>query len=224
MKLTLPLSLFVLCAALLSTADVVRAADPPSTIAFDETFACDALGDCVWSIDFTLDAASYASWHQRYGQNKSLIKRDMGKLMSQFDMRDWEVKVDEMERRIHVGVTARGAVKHKGGGRYEYAIPKTWKGGDLIGTTLSFNYIEAMDVGVIGHHNIKLVLPAEASEIVSDGVGDSGERVVRYAVPTPGGSGGNTSLLIAAGALGLVGVGALLVGLMRKRGEPAKAT
>jgi hypothetical protein len=196
------------CAATLAAGESLQ------TIGFNQEMKINALGDCEINIDFKLNAQQYAAWNQKYGQNKSLLKRDLGKLVSQYDAYDWKIDVREMERQVMVGVKAHGVVKHNGGGRYEFPVPKNWKGGAKNGNTLEYNYIEPFGTGVVAQYQIKLVLPDTATDIKDD-VGESGEPVLRYAVPVGGSHGG---ILLTLGIMGMVaGLGVMGVGVFGQR-------
>ncbi|MFO0745457.1 MAG: hypothetical protein U1F43_07270 [Myxococcota bacterium] len=205
--------------ALLFAPAATAATPPVQTIAFDETMTLDALGDATFSIGFSLTASQYANWHQKYGENKSLIKRDVGKVVSQFDTYDWDVQVKEMDRRVEVAVKAHGAVKHLGNGVYELEVPKSWKGGARDGQTIGYNYVESLGIGLIGQYNVKVVLPPSAGDIV-DATGESGERVLRYHAPVPGGGPNVVLLAVGAGVLAL-GLALTLLGLRRRASSPA---
>ena len=74
------------------------ASGPVQTLNIDETMKVSEIGDCDIAINFTLTAAQYAMWNQKYGQNPSLLRRDFGKLVSQYDTHDWKVDAKAMER------------------------------------------------------------------------------------------------------------------------------
>jgi hypothetical protein len=184
------------------------------TIAFDEVINVDALGDASMTVTFTLTAAQFAAWNQKYGQNKSLLKRDMEKIFSQYDTYDWDIKVKEMERQVTVGLKAHGVVQHKTNGRYEFPVLKTWKGGQIVGHSIDYNFVEPLGQGALAQFNAKVNLPDNASAIQND-TGESGEKIIRYDVPvgsinwlkwTTMGIG---TLILLLGAL-IAGVGLLL--------------
>lgn len=204
----------LLMLVMLACAASTTLAQSLQTISFNQDMKVDELGDCAIKIAFNLNAKQYAAWNQKYGQNKSMLKRDLGKVLSQYDTYDWKIDVAEMDRQITVGVKAHGAVKHDGGGRYEFPVPKNWKGGGLNGNTLEYNYIEPLGEGAVGQYQIKLVLPASATGIKND-TGESGEPIVRYSVPVPRSHGG---LLLSAGIIIMVlGLAAMLLGVFAQR-------
>src|SRR5581483_3573032 len=145
--------------------------------------------------------------NQKYGQNKSLLKRDMGKLVSQYDTHDWDVKVNDMDRQVTVSLGANGGVQYKGHGKYLFPVPKNWRGGDRNGTTLSYNFVEAIGAGAVGQYNVKVNLPADAKDIKLDDTNDSGERAVSYVVASDvASSGKKTAMFASGGALLVLGV------------------
>jgi hypothetical protein len=175
-----------------------------STTTFDQVMHIDPLGDMSMTMKFSLTASEYQMWNAKYGQNKSLLKRDIGRLLSQWDTHDWKVDVNEMERQVSVSLKVHGAVMHKGGGSYEFDVPKPWKGGDRNGTTVRYNYIQSFGPSSIGQYNVTINLPEAASDIKED-TGSSGQKVLRYKVPVPSQSNGlGLGLGIALTLIGLV--------------------
>jgi hypothetical protein len=152
------------------------------TIAFDEVMNVNPLGDADMTVAFTLTASQFASWNQKYGQNKSLLKRDMEKIFSQYDTYDWDINIKEMERQVTVGLKAHGLVQYKKNGRYEFPVPKSWKGGQIVGHSIDYNFVEPLGAGALAQFNAKVNLPESASAIHSD-TGESGEKIIRYDVP-----------------------------------------
>ncbi|MGE5183358.1 MAG: hypothetical protein ACM31C_14910 [Acidobacteriota bacterium] len=141
--------------------------------------------------------------------------RDLGKLVSQYETYNWDIQTNDMERRLTVKISAHGAVKHRGGGQYELDVPASWRGGDVRGNVIDYNYVESMGVGVVGHHNVKVVLPRGAREIAQT-AGESGQPVVRYTVRVAR-PGPMLGLLVpGAGAL-VLGAGLIAWSLPRRR-------
>ena len=202
-------------AALLASAPATAAGPPIDTIAFDESITLDPIGDASIAITFTLSASQYVNWQQKYGQNKSLLRRDLGKLVSQYETYNWDVQTNEMERRLTVSVNAHGAVKHRGGGQYELEVPPSWRAGPIQGTTLEYNYVESLGVGVVGQHNVKVILPPGTHDI-AQGSGESGEPVVRYTVPVPHRVAA-VALLVSGLTTILIGAGLIAFALLFRR-------
>jgi len=201
-------TLLILAITTLVVARPAAAAGPPiDTMSFDETIALDPLGDAAITLTFTLSAPQYQNWQQKYGQNKALLKRDLSRVVSQYETYNWDAQTNEMERRITVSVSAHGAVVHRGGGQYELDVPKNWRGGQVNGTTLEYNYVESLGVGLVGQYNVKVVLPSDARDIAKT-TGESGEPVVRYTVPVTRRAG--TLVLLISGVMTLV-LGAVLM-------------
>jgi hypothetical protein len=95
-----------------------------------------------------------------------------------------------------------------------FPVPKNWRGGDRNGTTLSYNFVEALGTGAVAQYNAKVTLPADTKDIKDD-TGDSGERVVSYIVPsTIGSSGRKTAMFASGGALAALGVMLLIAGML----------
>jgi len=190
------------------------------TSTVDETMTVDALGDATIEIGFDLSAMQMKQLGQTLGQNKALLKRDIMKLLSQYETYDWDIKVDEMTRHVTMRCKARGAVPHKGDGRYALVLPKEFRGGEPHGTTIDFNFVQPLGPTAAGNFSMKLNLPPDAHDITSTlvGSGASAQRVVAYEVATPArglGAVGFVLLFVGIGAA-IVGAGLIVRALMRK--------
>jgi hypothetical protein len=168
------------------------------------------LGDGAVTLAFTLTARQYAAWESKYGQDRGLLRRDMNNnYTGQFETSDWDVKTDRMNRTITVSVKVRGAIVPKGGGVFEFRVPKSWRGGERNGTTYSYNFVEPIGNGAVGQTNAKVVLPESASHFVED-KSETGDPAIQYRVPT-GGPGG--ILLWAGLACAVLGAVAVCVAI-----------
>lgn len=177
------------------------------------------VGDGVMTLTFTLTARQFAGWQNKYGQDQGLLKRDMNNnYVGQFETTDWDVKIDAMNRTITVSVKVRGAVVPRGGGVFEFRVPKAWRGGERNGTTYSYNFVEPLGGGVVGQTNAKLVLPETASHFVED-KSETGDPVIQYKVPTPGMAG--AVMLWAGIAFVALGLLAMVIALAVLKGPPA---
>jgi hypothetical protein len=208
----------LLSVSLLSFASCLFAQDTLDTINVSNVMKVSPLGDGVMTVTFTLTAKQFAAWQSKYGQDQGLLRRDMNNnYTGQFETSDWDVKVDQMNRTIAVSVKVRGAVIPRGGGVFEFRVPKQWRGGERNGTTYSYNFVEPVGAGVVGQTNAKLVLPATASHFVED-KSETGDPVIQYRVPT----GGLGSILLWAGiALAALGAVATAVALFVLKEAPA---
>lgn len=180
------------------------------TLSIGENMTIDAIGDGAIGISLTLTATQYANWNQKYGQDKSLLKRDMGKFVSQYDTYDWDIKSNDMDRTVNIGIKAHGLVSHLGNGHYEFDVPKDWKGGDRNGNTISYNFVQS-DSSMVQQFNCKVTLPPEAQDIKDD-TGEAGQRVLRYTVPVP--SKTHWVVLSLGGVIALGGLGLMFIGLI----------
>lgn len=213
------LRLLILAVLLLSMFLSVPAAraQQVETINFDQKMLIDPLGNGTLTIKMNFTASQFQQWQAKYGQNKSLLKRDLDKLLSQYDTYGWDVTERQMEREITVTLSARGVMRYLGDGRFEFDVPKEWRGGERRENRYTFNYIEALGPGVMAEYAVTLELPANAIEF-NDTTGTSGQKVVRYKVPTePAKSGGPKIGLLAGGGVlvllgGVLGIAGLITG------------
>jgi hypothetical protein len=207
----------------LSLAPCVFAQDTLDTINLSNVMKISPLGDGVTTMTFTLTAKQFANWQSKYGQDEGLLRRDMNNnYTGQFETSDWAVKTDSMNRTVTVSVKTLGAVVPRGGGVFEFRVPKQWRGGERNGTTYSYNFVEPVGGGTVAQTNAKLVLPATASHFSED-KSETGDPIIQYKVPT-GGFGG--ILLWAGIALAVIGLVLAAIGLTLKSApapQPARA-
>jgi hypothetical protein len=201
MRILLKLLLLV---SLLRLAPCGFAQDTLDTLNVSNVMKITPLGDGIMTVTFTLTAKQFAAWQSKYGQDQGLLRRDMNNnYTGQFETSDWDVKTDTMNRTVAVSVKVRGAVIPRGGGVFEFRVPKQWRGGERNGTTYSYNFVDPISPGVVGQTNAKVVLPETASHFVED-KSETGDPVIQYQVPT----GGMGAILLWAGIasvfLGLV--------------------
>lgn len=188
------------------------------TINLSNVMRITPLGDGVMTLGFTLSARQFAGWESKYGQDQGLLRRDMNNnYTGQFETSDWDVKTDQMNRTITVTVKVRGAVIPRGGGVFEFRVPKQWRGGERNGTTYSYNFVEPAGSGAVAQTNAKVILPDTASHFVED-KSETGDPVIQYKVPI----GGMGSLLLYAGiAVAGLGVIAMIIALAVLKDTPA---
>lgn len=177
-----------------------RAAATPMNI--EQSFDVDALGNASLQIHMKLTAAQYQQWKGRYGQNPSLLKRDMSKLLSPYDIRDFNVEQKDMERHIIVSLKARGVVRYKGRGLYEMDIPKAWQGGRRIGSEYEFHYTESGGPDSIMHNTVRVKLPISAYDF-GENLAEQGDKIISYHMPSQ--SYGRSPLLLIAAAVLIIG-------------------
>jgi hypothetical protein len=208
----------VLLVSLLSLAPCVFAQDTLDTFNVSEVVTVNPLGDGVMTMTFTLTARQFANWQSKYGQDEGLLRRDMNNnYTGQFETSDWAVKTDSMNRTIAVSVAVRGFVIPRGGGVFEFRVPKQWRGGERSGTTYSYNFVEPIGGGAVGQTNVKLVLPETASHFVGD-KSETGDPIIQYKVPV-GGMGG--ILLWGGIALAVLGAVLAVIALAALKDAPA---
>ena len=198
-------SKLLLCGCILAAAGglFAQAAD---SINVATMLTIDPLGDGVMKFTTTLTAQQFANWQEKYGQDTGLLRRDMtNNYVGQYDTSDWDVKVDSMNRVVTVSVKAHGMVIPRGGGVFEFRVPKSWRGGERNGTTYSYNFANSLGSGMIEQDNVKLILPSAASHFTED-KSETGDPIIQYRVPT----GGMTAILLYAGAAFVV-LGLLVV-------------
>lgn len=181
------------------------------TLNLDQAMTVDNNGIATLKIKMTLTAAQFVNWQQKYGPNKSLLKRDMGKVLSMYDTYDWDVTEKQMDREITITVKARGAIINKGGGTYEFRVPKDWRGGERHDNTFTFNYVEGIGGGAVAQTNVRLTAPADAYNF-REQLSEAGDKVIQYSLPVAGKSAWMLTAGLLFTVLGAGVIGATLLG------------
>ena len=181
---------------------------------FDQTLTVSDLGEATFVIDMNFNAKQFQMWQQRYGMNPSLLRREMSKSMSQYDITDFQLEKNEMERNIKLTITASGVTSNKPGGLVELEVPKEWRLVDQDDTELKFNYLEPLDNGVSIQHHITANLPAEATDVSDPVPAEGGVNRIKYQMPVAGQS---SMKLVLGGILAALGAVVALTGLVTGR-------
>jgi len=202
-----PLAHLCMLVLLVLIASVPARADNLQTINIDETLNVDPIGNADMVIKFKLTASQFNAWQAKYGQNSSLLKRDLSKYVSKYDTSDWDVQEKQMDREVTVSLKARGVLKYHGDGEFEFTIPKAWRGGDRTNNTYSFNYVESIGQGQIAQHTEKVILPERATNF-RDATSEEGDKVIKYTLPASTGGGGWMLWLGILAMIGGSGIGA----------------
>jgi hypothetical protein len=198
--------LCMMCLLVLMVANRASAEDL-QTINIDETMNVDPIGNADMVIKFRLNASQFNAWQSKYGQNSSLLKRDLSKYVSQYDTSDWDVQEKQMDREVTVSLKAKGVLKYKGDGEFEFKVPKAWRGRDRSNNTISLNYVESISPGVIAQHSEKVILPERATNFRDD-TSEEGDKVIKYTLATSTGGGGWMLWLGLLALLGGAGISA----------------
>ncbi len=175
----------LILALLVAMASLGVLAQGLQTLNIDQAMRIDATGDGAMTIKFTLTAEQFQKWQMKFGQNQAFLRREMQKFVSQYETRDWEVQEKQMDRTETIALKILGAVIHKGGGLFEFRVPKQWRGGERTGSTFAYNYVESMGPGAVTQTNVKLILPESASRFTEEKA-ETGDRIIQYTLPTAG--------------------------------------
>lgn len=197
----------ILIFASVSFAPVSWAANDLATFSVDQTMTFDQIGDGALTLKLTLNGEQFQNWQSKYGTNQSLLKRDMSAYVSQYEASGWDMQVNQMDRIVTITCKFKGAILYRGGGVFEFRLPKAWRGGERNGTVYSFNYVELVGNGLVAQNNVHLVLPGGASDFTDD-KSETGDRVIRYHLPISGAGVwlmwlGSAALLIGAALIGI---------------------
>lgn len=179
----------------------------------EQTIDVDELGDATIVMQMKFNASQFQNWQRRYGMNPSLLKREMAKSLTPYDVTDFQLEKNEMEREVTITIKARGVTTNRGNGRTEIEVPKDWRLVDQDAHELKFNYLEPVGNGVTIQGHVTTKLP-EASSDISDPVpAEGGMKRITYSMPVAAGS--SSMGLIPGVLLAVVGLVLTLVGLAK---------
>jgi hypothetical protein len=159
------------------------------------------------------DATQFINWQQRYGMNPSLLRREVGKMLSAYDITDFQIDKNEMNREVTVTIAASGATRNMGDGLVEMDVPKEWRLINQDGPELKFNFIEPLGTGVSIQHHVTVNLPEAATDVSELFPAAGGQNRFTYRQPT----GTRSSMPLVLGiVLAAMGAGVATVGFVVK--------
>ena len=197
-------------AALLAFAPLAEAQiqAAPTVVNMNIRSIVDAQGDGEVKLEMKMNAQEWAGWKEQYGSNPSLFKRDMFKLFSQYELTDFELEQDDMNRKAVVTIRGKGMAIYQGDGVYELELGKDMSDGEMIDGEYRVTYTEPQGPNSISLINHRITTPEGATE-VEMATNSKGEKVLRYELDTD--EGGLPWMLVSL-ILALAGGGLFLAG------------
>lgn len=186
----------------------------------DQTIDVNELGDATIVIRMSFNASQFQAWQQRYGMNPSLLKREMAKEMTPYDITDFKLDKNDMDREVTLTIKARGVTTYRGNGRSEIEVPKSWRLVDQDEHELKFNYLESTGNGVMVQGHITAILPVTATDISDPVPAEGGMKRITYVLPVAEAS--STGLVLGI-VLAAVGVVLSVLGLVKGKADSAAA-
>lgn len=202
---------------LTSASSIRQIPSGPTVIEMDMRADLDELGNGQLTLVLDMNATQWAGWQQQYGGNPALFRRDLQKIVSQYDVTDFQLQQDAMDRRITVTIDANAMAHHLGEGVYEFSTTKEMGEAELVNGELRYSYTQSDGPDSITLIDQRLAPPSGAKDVVQTTNG-LGEQVVRYAVTPPGGQGPWMILSVLSAVIGL---GLLAAGQMLPKTEAA---
>lgn len=174
---------------------------PQDEIEQDATLSLDAKGDAVMEVTFQLSANQWQRWKSNIGEHPDLLRRDLYRQFPGYDLHDFDLKRDDINRRATSTLKARGAATYKGSGRFEIEVEPQMKLVTHTEREWHFASSELAEQGVLFKQTVKYVLPAGARDARLVEPPD-GFRTLSYTVPVGGGT-NPWPVVAAVSALGL---------------------
>lgn len=178
-------SLLLTGAALLSFAPMAQAQiqAAPTVVNMNIRSTVDTMGDGEVKLELKMNAQEWSGWKQQYGSNPSLFKRDMFKLFSQYELTDFELEQDDMNRKAVVTIRGKGMAVYQGDGVYELELGKDMSDGEMIDGEYRVTYTEPQGPNTISLINHRITTP-EGAKNVEMATSSKGEKVLRYELDT----------------------------------------
>ena len=178
----------------------------PTVINMNIRSTIDALGDGQVKLEMKMNAAQWAEWKQQYGSNPSLFKRDMFKMFSQYELTDFKLDQDDMNRTAVVTIHGKGMAVYQGDGVYELELGDELGSGEMVDGEFRVTYTEAQGPNTISLIDHRIQTPKGARDL-KVATSRTGEEVLRYELDT---SGGGMPWKIISLVLALIGGGLFL--------------
>jgi len=171
----------------------------------------DSLGNAGIAAKFTLPAAQWRMWKQVYGENQSLLKRDFEHQYSAVVLKDIKLERDDMNRTATLSMKGEANAEYRGGGVWEVELEKGLRGTKVSDTEWHFTKTSA-EGGAVLQQNFVLRLP-KGTKGTQEATNELGVPVLKYELKTAHRS---PMLPIIGAALGLLGLVAVVLGILRK--------
>jgi len=209
--LLLSLLVAATAAALLVAPRPATAQQDTQVIQQDIEVIVDSLGNADIAAKFTLPAAQWRMWKQTYGENESLLKRDFEHQYSAVVLKDIKLARDDMNRTATLSMKGEADAEYRGDGVWEVELEKGLRGTKVSDTEWHFTKTSAED-GAVLQQNFVLKLPT-GTKGTQEAVNELGVPVLKYELRAARRS---PMLPIVGAALGLLGLVAIVLGILRK--------
>jgi len=150
-----------------------------NNIAEEMTFDIKDNADVVCHIKYQLNAKQYVAWKSQFGNNPALLKRQITNFISQYEITNFKVDENAVERQIDISLLVKGMVRNKGEGVYEFSVPKDWKGGEKIERGFQFHTTKVTGLDSVMDINLKVLLPAQAT-VSNENIAAENDKVILY--------------------------------------------
>jgi hypothetical protein len=157
---------------------------PQETIAQDTVLEIDDRGDAQMTVEFRLSARTWLEWRERYGDHPDIVWRDLKHRFPMYELHDYRMEKDDVNRRAKATVKVRGAALHRTQGTYEFSVPKNWRKLTESPREWLFTSSEIAGPNVILQQTLKIVLPAAVPSSRLE-PSEEGHSKIVFAVPMP---------------------------------------
>jgi len=183
MNIQRPARLILLIITVIATMAVLCPATAPaqleSTILTqDIRLTLNKFGDGDIEIKQTMNGLQWTTWYKLYGQNPSLIKRNIEYELSAYEISDIKIAVDATNRAYVATMKQKAASMYKGNGIWEIELKKGTTVNKLSNDEWLLNTSDTTGNCIL-QNNIKVRFPKGAKNI-SQAIDETGKPIIRY--------------------------------------------
>jgi hypothetical protein len=172
----------------------------------------DGLGNVDVTMKFVLPAQEWDTWRQNYGQNPSLLRRDLQHQFSAMVLKDFAVENDDMNRTAIVKFKGEANAEYKGNGVWEAELERGARSVKVSDTHWQFTRMST-EGGIPVQQTFRINLP-DGARNSAEATDEFGTPVLRYEL---GGGRRFPTLLIGAIASAALGLLLVVTGFLKKR-------
>ncbi len=168
--------------ALLLVLAMSAAARAQDSVTTEISNKVDERGDAQIEVQFQLSAKAWMNWKARFGDHPDMLRRDLMHQFSMFEVADYDLKTDNMNRKAVASIKARGAARYKGNGKFEIDLPGDWKKVTDTGREWHFSQTSLAGQNVMMTQINKITLP-EGSRDARLGAVQDNQQILSYTLP-----------------------------------------
>lgn len=178
---------------------------------FEITMKIDNLGNANIELKQSADAMKWKQWNKVYGENPSLLKRNISYILSAYELGDFSFKKDDMNRTFYFTFKAKGVARYKGDGKWEIEVEEDMTPKKMSKTNWLF-VSSSKQGNTVSENYTTIILPTKTKES-EIGYNEFGKKVLKYKA---GKDSHFPAMLITGGVSFLLGIIFIVAGFFVK--------